>query len=407
MKLRSTLVIYRKEMKDILRDRRTLLSMVLIPILLMPLMMIGFGSFMQNRIESIKAKRSKIAWIGVGGASAIHDSLKAMSDVDFIELADTTAALPMLKAKDIDVVVLVPDGFDVQLGKLIDSDTSVKAPNIMVWSDQTREKSNFAAEKVTNVTEGFRADLVLKSLTNHGLRPEMVKPFTYQRLNIATKEDMSRFLAGSFLPYVIILMIMTGAMSPAIDLTAGEKERGTLETLLVSGVERSDIVLGKFLTVFSAAVVTATLSLTSMMVSFSLAAKSSSMIARELQFSLDFNGVLLMIMAMIPLAIILSSLLMTIALFAKSYREAQTYISPLMILVILPAMASLIPDTEISYRMAMIPILNVSLMLKQAMMGSVDITALIITMSVNIILAVVCFSLTLRMFRRESVLFRI
>ena len=214
-------------------------------------------------------------------------------------------------------------------------------------------------------------------------------------------------IAGSFLPYIVILMALTGAMYPAIDLTAGEKERGTLETLLVSSVNRIDIVLGKFLTVFTASIVTATLAVGSMAVTGMGLLGTASEVASEFNFSIEPLGVFLMVMAMVPLGAIFASLLMTLSLFAKSYREAQSYITPLMFVVIIPAMASLMPDTELNKELAFVPVLNVSMMMKDALMGNIDPGSLVMTMVVNLVLAACGLLLVLRMFQRESVLFRI
>jgi sodium transport system permease protein len=236
---------------------------------------------------------------------------------------------------------------------------------------------------------------------------ELINPFTIESHNIASRKEMGGMVIGSFLPYVIILMSLTGAMYPAIDLTAGEKERGTLETLLVAGVDRIDIVIGKFLTVFTTSVVTVTLTICSMAVSGYVALKQVPEFGQAVDLSLGLFEVMIMILAMIPLAAIFSSLLMTLSLFAKSYREAQTYISPLMFIVIIPAMSSLMPDTEASQTMAFIPIANVSIMLKDGLSGSFDLGISAITMGVNLLLAVGGLMLVLRMFKKESVLFKV
>ncbi len=123
--------------------------------------------------------------------------------------------------------------------------------------------------------------------------------------------------------------------------------------------------------------------------------------------TLDPSVVVILIVTILPLAIIFSSLLMVLALFAKSYREAQSYISPLMILVIVPAMASVMPEVEMDYRIALVPVVNVSLLLKQGLAGSIETGILAVTMLVNIVLAALCLGLVLKMFKRESVLFRI
>ncbi len=408
MNLHSTLLIYLKELKDILRDRRTLLSMLLFPIVLMPVMSIGMAKFMVSRMAKIHEERSIVAWLSTGESDDLQYRLSSLEGMDIMtELSDSAAAVELLLDKSIDAVVIVPAGFFQSLDLFLSGQSHDPPRNIALYSDDTREKSQFAARRISDVIKQYRTDLVTNSLTTRGLPPELMKPFDLVRKNIASPKQMGRYIAGSFLPYIVILMALTGAMYPAIDLTAGEKERGTLETLLVSGVSRLDIVLGKFLTVFTASIITASLAIGSMTVTGIGLLGLTPEISSELNFSIEPVSVILMVMAMIPLGALFASLLMTLSLFAKSYREAQSYISPLMIIVIIPAMASLIPDTELSKELAFVPVLNVSMMMKDALLGSVDAGSLAVTMGVNIILAALGLLLVLRMFQRESVLFRI
>lgn len=402
----GTQIIYAKEVKDILRDRRTVLSAVLFPIVIMPVLMLVVGGLTARQISALKAKPSSIGWIGRSDAAGAKLKLTTQGSVNLLDaLEDTTAALGMLRDKDLDAVVLVPDGFDEALGVVMDGREG-RVPNIIIYSDQTNEKSDFAAAKVMQAAEEARMEQVEGALSSRGLRPELIKPFQIERQNIVSAEGMSKSNAAKIIPYLVIVMILVGATYPAIDLTAGEKERGTLETLLVAGVSRMAIVMGKFLTVFTVSMVTAALSLTSLAVTFSNAAILSPKMAQAFNFGLDLQAALLLGLTLVPLGVIFSAGLMALSLFAKSYREAQTYVSPLMILVIFPAMVSMLPGVEINAWMAIVPILNVSLLLKQALVGRIELVPLLLTMASNIIAAAAMLALFFRMFRRETVLFR-
>jgi len=405
--LKSTILVYFKELKDILRDRRTVLSMILFPILLIPIMSVGMAKFMHSRMEKIMAERSMIVWISDIESDILLERVSAIDGISVLsDPIDSTLAIEMLREKDVDAVVVIQHGFYSALDQYLSGDSGIQPSDIGLYSDETRQKSQFAVNKVSNVIVQYRTELVANQMNERGLPPGLIKPFMVAMRNIASAEDMGRFLAGSILPYIVILMALTGAMYPAIDLTAGEKERGTLETLLVSGVSRLDIVIGKFLTVFTASIVTASLAVGSMAATGAGLVGMMPEISDKLNFSIEPLGVALMIMAMIPLCAIFSSLLMTLSLFAKSYKEAQSYISPLMIIVIVPAMASIMPDTELSRQAALIPVLNVSIMMKDALVGSFDPVSVISTMAVNLILAAGGLFLVLKMFQRESVLFK-
>lgn len=363
---------------------------------------------MKSRIEKIQDKVSKVVWIGGQDSFHLRDQVNELAGIEIFEIeADSLIAVELLKENEIECLVIVPDDFESQIQLICAGDSSTSSPSIGLYSNPTRTQSSFAVQNVISILQTYRGDLVTKTLALYGLPAQLEQPFIISQASIASAEDMGSFLLGSFLPYILILMALTGAMYPAIDLTAGEKERGTLETLLVSGISRVDIVAGKFLTVFTASIVTASLSVASMAFTGSLVLKYYPEVAGQLQFDLTFGQIGIMILALLPMAAIFSSLLMTLSLFAKSYREAQSYISPLMIIVILPAMASLMPDTEGSWELALIPVVNVSMMMKDGLSGSIDPLVTLITMGTNFLLAAAGLFLVQRMFSKESVLFRI
>ncbi len=408
MNLHSTLLIFAKEFRDILRDRRTLISMVLLPILLYPLMMGGISLFMKKHMDKVEARVSKVAWIDNDNSIEL---LKIIESIDGLEVLpgkiDSAMAMELIREREIEVIAIIPAGFSDSLNAVLQASSDIDVPGIRLYANMTRTQSEFTVRKITQALVDYRSDITAVNLRERGFPAQMVRPFIVYQDNIASAKEVGSFVLGSFLPYILILMALTGAMYPAIDLTAGEKERGTLETLLVSGVSRIDIVMGKFLTVFSASLITAILAVGSIALSGVLAIEFIPEVAGKLEISIGLREMGLMIMGMVPLSIIFSSLLMTLALFAKSYREAQSYVSPLMFIVILPSMASMMPDIQGSKEMALIPVMNVSILLKEGLSGNIDVTVALITMAVNLVFSAVCLFLVLRMFKRESVLFRV
>jgi len=408
LKFKGTSVVFLKELKDILRDRRTILSMILFPVAIFPI--IGFGSakFALMQAKKMQEKTSTVVWIGENDVNYLADQVAEIPGIDLLlQTLDSSQAIELLNEKSIEAFVIVPPDFQNSLESMVEAETGVEVPPINIYLKETRTQSTMVRRKIVSVLTAVRQEITAAYLRNAQMPIEMINPFNIESHNIASRKEMGSQVIAAFLPYIIILMALTGAMYPAIDLTAGEKERGTLETLLVAGVDRMDIVLGKFLTVFCASLVTIILTVGSMAVTASLSLKAIPEIGQAVELSLGIFEVLIMVMAMIPLAAIFSSLLMTLSLFAKSYREAQSYISPLMFIVIIPAMSSLMPDTEASRNMAFVPIVNVSMMLKDGIAGSFDPGISAITMGVNLALAAGGLWLILRMFKRESVLFRV
>jgi len=185
-----------------------------------------------------------------------------------------------------------------------------------------------------------------------------------------------------------------------------------METILSSPISRLDLVFGKFFLVLTASLVTAALSVLSMGVSFwgmqQLKAfdVSKNPDAAGMQLHIGFTAVLSVFLMALPLAVLFSAGLITISLFAKSYKEAQSYISPLMILVIVPAVAAMLPGVELTSKLALIPILNVSLLCKELVTGTYHWNFIALIFLSTCVYAAAALFLAVKMFQREDVLFR-
>jgi sodium transport system permease protein len=215
------------------------------------------------------------------------------------------------------------------------------------------------------------------------------------------------------------MLCFTGAMYPAIDLTAGEKERGTMETLLCSPVNRLNIVLGKFLMVLTGSLATIALSLSSMsltiLIGGNLMSTGKGMVAvggagaKEAPAFIPFIdpvGVLGVFAMIAPVAVLFAAVLLAISLFAKSYKEAQSYVAPMIFVIILPAMIGMLPGVELSAKTALVPILNLSLVCKEMLSGVWNWGYIAIIFSSTCVYAAAALALTVRMFNREDVIFR-
>ncbi|MCK5224151.1 ABC transporter permease, partial [Candidatus Calescamantes bacterium] len=219
--------------------------------------------------------------------------------------------------------------------------------------------------------------------------------------NIASEKKMKSMFLAMLLPYMLILITMSGASYPATDLSVGEKERGTLETLLAASILRKEIVIGKYLTTVLVALVSSASSLISISLTFRLLPSSSQFAAQ-----ISFQTMITAFFAILPVAMIFSALVFAIASFAKSMKEAQGYIGPLTMAVIFPAMVSIFPGFEADMSTVFIPIVNISLLLKNIILGDVRGYYLIITLLESFLLAGFFIIMAFRLFDRESVIFK-
>jgi sodium transport system permease protein len=246
-----------------------------------------------------------------------------------------------------------------------------------------------------------------------------VRPFDIHRANVAPPEKVGGNLFGGIVPYIIIILCFTGAMYPAMDLTAGEKERGTMETLLCSPVGRVDLVLGKFLMVVTGSLAAMAMAMFSLGITAALsglflmsgsgAGAAASAGATKAAGSLpmiDPVGLLGVIALILPVAVLFSAVLFAISLFAKSFKEAQSYVSPLLIVVLMPAMVGILPGIELNLRLSLIPILNLSLVCKEMLSGVWHWDYIAIIFGSSCLYAAGALWLAVRMFNREDVIFR-
>jgi len=403
MSLRNIGIVYRKELTDSLRDRRTLVSMIVVPILLMPLLTIGMGVLSAKLIGKAQEEIPSVMIVGGEDSPVVHAALQKFDGVNIVPYSADYK--DEISNKQLRAAVEIPAGFDAKLG-------AGEPMTVKIFMYEGEIKSGFAVQKLQKFFDDMRDAAVRNRLDARHLPESLIKPFDIKQENVAPPEKVSGALLGGFVPYFVILLSLTGAMYPAMDLTAGEKERGTIETILCSPVSRTHLVLGKFLLVLTASVVTALLSVSSMAVSFGVARRFLLSMSKKsdaeqiLQITISVKSVMLVFFMVLPLAVLFSAALLAIALFAKSYKEAQSYISPLMIVVILPAVAAILPGTELNSKLALIPVLSTSLISKEIVSGTYHWNYIALIFLSSCVYAAVALTIAVKLFQREDVLFR-
>lgn len=404
MKLQQIGIVYRKELRDTLRDRRTLISMVVVPILLMPILIFGMVTITIRLVEKARSEGSSVMLLGSEHAPELAVEIENHEGITVIPPAEDFVR--RIEDKDLRVAVEFPPGFESRL----ETGTDSSGLEVKIYHYEGELRSTFALRTMQSILRNYRDRVVEKRLKDRHLSTEILQPFQTVASNVASPEKVGGQLTGGLIPYLIIMLCLTGAMYPAIDLTAGEKERGTIETILASPVSRGALATGKFLTVLTASVSTAVLSLLSLGVTLRLApsfVEIGSQKGKQLfQFAMSFSGVVAVFVMIIPLAVMFSAALLAIALLAKSYKEAQSYISPLMILVMLPSLVSILPGIELSRLLVWIPVLNVSLVSKDILSGTFQWDRIALIFLSSSVYAAVALWVAARAFQRESVLFR-
>ena len=401
MNWRAIRIVYGKELRDSLRDRRTIISMIVVPVLAIPLLMFGVGTLVFKTVTKARQEIPHVMIIGGENSPKVLSALRAAKSLQIVPAtADFTN---QIVEKRVRAVVKLPPDFDAAIAR------GDKA-EVDIYEYAGEIKSGFAAGNLNAFFQNLRDTTVRERLESRGVPVEVLKPFTIQRQNVAPPAKVAGSLLGGMLPYIIIILCMTGAMYPAIDLTAGEKERGTMETILCCPVGRTELVLGKFLMVLTASVGTVVLSLLSMGATFQFAkrvlAGSAPREVLQTVATIDIGGLAGVFLMLLPVAVMLSAALLMVGLFSKSFREAQSYCGPLMLVVIVPAIAGMLPGMELNASLAVVPLLNVSLVCKEMISGTWHWNYILLIFGSACLYAAAALAAAVWMFHREEVLFR-
>jgi len=409
MNWQAILIVYLKELKDQLRDRRTLISTIVIPTLIMPVMMFGFGAVMTKIIKKAQDEGTNVMIVGSAGAPELIKALRA--DPRFRVVAETGDYQQRIADKKLRVALELPADFEAQV-------RAGQPATAAVLYYEGEIKSGIGARELEGFMQKYRTTLVEGRLRERGLPLELTKPFELKRRNVAPPEKVGGATIGGFIPYIIIILCFSGAMYPAMDLTAGEKERGTMETLMCSPTGRINIVFGKFLMVLTASVATMVFSMVSMagtaLIGGSLFARKAAALQSPAAKSasagfmpvIDPAGMLGVFAMVAPVAIFFAALLLTVSLFAKSYKEAQSYVGPLILVAIIPAVFGLLPGIELSAKTALIPILNLSLVCREMLSGTWNWPFIGLIFGSSCLYAAIGLAVCVKMFNREDVMFR-
>lgn len=395
--------VYAKELRDALRDRRAVISMFVVPTLVMPLLLLTAGAVMAKIVKKAQDEASPVAIVGGADSPQVVAALRADERLRIVATdGDYRRAIA---EKRVRAAVELSAGFESALA------TGAPATATLHFNEGDL-KSGFGVGELERFFREYRDRIVAQRLKERCLPEGFVRPFALERRNAAPPEQVGGNLLGGIVPYVIVLLCFTGAMYPAIDLTAGEKERGTIETLLCSPVDRTALVLGKFLTVLTASLATMACTLGAMLVCIlfagpaMLAGPGAGALAAGPALRLDPLGMVGVFVMVLPVAVLFSAVLLAVALFAKTTKEAQTYVSPMAIVIVLPAMVGMLPGMELDAKLALVPILNLTLACKQMLSGEWHWPYLALIFASTAAYASAALAAAVALFKRESVLFR-
>ena len=394
--------IYLKELLELARDRKTFFFTVFVPVFAMPLIFAGFGYLSSTIFKTASQAEMSYAIFGKEHAPLLAQRFAAEKGFHEVALAGPGDIKAAIGADRIKFALVIPTGLEDGLAAHRQGVIELHY-NSAVTVDLTRRR-------VMAVIGGQNRELRERALSALNLNKTQLSfaldPITLQDHSTADKREQMGAVIGGMLPYILLMVCLMSAMYPAIDTGAGEKERGTLETLLLAPVSRTAIVVAKFLVLFTIGLTSSLLMILSMgaLLFFFGPTLGGDMVLMVRAIGLlDLAMVALML---VPTAAIFASILLSISVYAKSYKEAAGLISPLIIVTVLPTLAALLPGVELNWKWAMVPLTNVSLAMKELVKGTMDYRMLSVILLSSTLTACALLALCRWWFNREQVLFR-
>jgi len=395
-----TLTIAKKELRDTSRDRRTIFLLIVFPLVIFPSLMLLIVRYAQRQAESADAQRVEIALIGDESAPGLRQAVAADTQIVIVPGIDPGEVQDLIRADSLDGAIIVPPDFQDRI------DADAQASAVILF--QSSRSFDVTLDRLRNVIEAYDDEIVSGRVVRLALDPDLFDAIDTQEVDLATLQEVLGQQVGGLIPYVFVIFMLTAAMNVGIDLSAGEKERGTLETLLSSPATRFEIVVGKFLVITFVAITSALTAMAGgyMVVRFGLGDEIPPEVMEVVWSVFNVKVIAMLATLLIPLAAFFSSAVLAIAILSKSFKEAQGSLMPLMLVVIVPVLLGVLPGIELNARTALVPILNVSLATKDVISGTINPLHLAISYASLFALAGLSLWFCVKWFNREETLFR-
>lgn len=386
---RDARVIFAKELRETLRDTRTLLIMVVVPVLLYPAILIASE---QLALFGLRRLERDPAVVAVAGDvdSLFLDFVRTSGDLRVLDIEDPEDALRSDSVSAV-AVFLYPSG-------------GSENRSVSLLFDAADDRSRRGREVLTRALEEWGDSLLQARISEQGLPAGFARPLVVADSSVARPEELGGYALGRFLPMLLVVMTLLGAFYPAIDLAAGEKERGTLETLLTAPIPADQVVVGKFMTVTVVGLVAAGLNLGSMLLTFQTGLFQLGQVSL-MEFSLSWTSILVIFATLFPLAVLFGALFLGIAVRSQSFKEAQNALTPVYMVMVLPALLPLFPGIEFGAVLALVPVAGVSLLFRELMAGNVDLVLGMMALLSTLVYASLALVFAAHSFGREEVLF--
>lgn len=396
MKNNIILVVLKKELKDIFRDKKTFIVSILIPLLLFPLLFGIIGNSM-NKTEKQAQNNVKIA-IADDANSSLGSFLRQQKNVKVI---DSKNPIEDIKNGKILLSIEIPKNFEKQIN------VTEEPLDITLTYDDSSQQSGIAETIISSYIDQYSKQVVAQRLQKRNIDQKILTPVTKVEKTVQKQgQGQGQLMLSLLLPLLLLIYCISGPMAPALDLGAGEKERGTLEPLLTTQAGRMSLLWGKFLAITFVGVITAASSVAGILISM----KQNSAVFKGMSASgvgIDVKALAIIGILTILTTMVFGALELSISIYARSFKEAQTYVSPLTIVSLVPIYATYMLDAKgIDMVYFHIPLANITCIMKEVLAGIYNPVHLAITFAWIAVYILISILFARYMFSREEVIFR-
>jgi sodium transport system permease protein len=388
MNLRVVRLVAAKELRETLRDRRTLTVMILFPLVIYPLVSLLMAQVMASHAARGEAQRSRVMVLGPATAAAAVRERLASDPKSFVLCpggADVKAGIAAIEAGTVDALAEVaaasgpaPAGAGAPVG----------TTRVHVVYDEARDESRQAHDRLGRALDGV-------------LAPGCVMLFKLEDHSIAPRARVGGYVLSKLLPLIVVVMIMLGAFYPAIDITAGERERGTLETILSAPVSRFDLMTGKVIAVATLSAITGVLNMASMSLTM---IEGVRLVGATAPVAIPWTRAASTLLVVIPAAFLFASVMVAIGAMARSFKEAQTLLTPVYFLCFTPSLIAGLGDYDLGGAAALAPGVNVTLLARDLILGKARPLLTLIVVVSTLAYGALALTLAARLYDSERLL---
>lgn len=388
---RDALIIFRKELKNVFKDPRTIFAVLILPMLIMPVIFL-----VMNAVSQSQAKTYETAVYSLKVTNLPDERfLKILEGMISFELVDELNEEAVKDFENSIVVEFPPNSAErIENGERIDA---------LVFYNSTSRGSAYGAQMVQNALASYSSFLLSEKLLEHGLTIEDLNPVNVEKMDVAPEESQGTEMLATLIPYFLLIYIFAGAMNIGLDTTAGEKERGSMPVLLVNQVSRSSIATGKILYVMTIAILNSIFTFIGLIIAFKLGGPAFG--AENLNLSsLSASTLVGLFITLLTMSGVAAALIVLLGSIARNVKEGSGYVMPIYIMAIVLGIATMqmeSPDNPLLY---LIPLVNSIFVMKDIITVNFVIARFLLMLISNLAYVSIFIYFLTRVFNSERIM---